>query len=98
MRSLRRAFARGLLTNVLNPKVGLFILAFLPQFADPAIGPVGPQLLVLGAIFVATGLVITGAYGALAGTFGTALRGRIRTMNRISAMVFGGLAARLILE
>ncbi|MGY9050219.1 hypothetical protein P775_10275 [Puniceibacterium antarcticum] len=96
--SLRRAFARGLLTNVLNPKVGLFILAFLPQFADPALGPVWPQLLALGAVFVTTGFVITSGYGALAGAFGAALRARARVMNRISAVVFGGLAARLVLD
>ncbi|WP_146585033.1 LysE family translocator [Puniceibacterium confluentis] len=96
--SLRRAFARGMLTNVLNPKVGLFILAFLPQFTDPALGPVAPQMMTLGAIFVTTGLVITGAYGALAGFFGAALRTRARLMNRLSAVVFGGLAVRLVLE
>ncbi|SNR65322.1 LysE family translocator [Puniceibacterium sediminis] len=96
--TLRRAFARGLLTNVLNPKVGLFILAFLPQFADPGLGPVWPQLLILGAIFVTTGFVITSTYGVLAGAFGAALRSKARLMNRISAVVFGGLAARLVLD
>ncbi len=96
--SLRRAFARGLLTNVLNPKVGLFILAFLPQFADPALGPVWPQLLALGAVFVSTGFAITSAYGALAGAFGAALRAKTRLLNRLSAVVFGGLAARLVLD
>jgi threonine/homoserine/homoserine lactone efflux protein len=93
---LWRAFRRGLVTNVLNPKVGLFILAFLPQFADPAIGPVWPQMAALGAIFLTTGLIITSAYGALAGIFGAALRARAGLMNRISAVVFGGLAARLV--
>lgn len=96
--SLGRAFWRGFVTNALNPKVGLFILAYLPQFADPIIGPVAPQMAVLGGIFLATGLVITGAYGALAGVFATILRRRQRLMNRISAVVFGGLAARLLVN
>jgi threonine/homoserine/homoserine lactone efflux protein len=96
--SLRRALARGLLTNVLNPKVGLFILAFLPQFADPALGPVWPQLLALGAVFVTTGFLITSAYGVMAGAFGAALHAKARLLNRISAVVFGGLAARLVLD
>jgi hypothetical protein len=47
--SLRRAFAEGLLVNVLNPKVALFFLAFLPQFTDPARGSIAGQTLVLAA-------------------------------------------------
>ncbi|MFZ5963484.1 LysE family translocator [Thalassococcus sp. BH17M4-6] len=96
--SLAIALRRGFVTNVLNPKVGLFILAFLPQFADPALGPVAPQMALLGAIFVATGLIITSAYGALAGLFGAGLRRHQRITNRIAAAVFGGLAARLVLD
>ena len=96
--SLGQALRRGFVTNLLNPKVGLFILAFLPQFADPGLGPVAPQMAVLGAIFIFTGLIITSAYGALAGVFGTALRRHQRFTNRIAAAVFGGLAARLVLD
>ena len=95
-RALRRAFARGLLTNLLNPKVILFILAFLPQFADPRIGPVWQQMLALGVVFALTGLVITGAYGALAGAFGTALSARKRVLDRLAGAVFAGLALRLV--
>jgi threonine/homoserine/homoserine lactone efflux protein len=95
---LGRAIKRGFLTNVLNPKVALFVLAFLPQFTDPAKGPVWMQILFLGLIFTLTGLVINGAYGAAAGLFGGLLRRQIRLMNRITALVFGGLAARLLLN
>jgi threonine/homoserine/homoserine lactone efflux protein len=43
------------------------VLAFLPQFTDPARGPVWQQIILLGALFTVTGTVITSSYGALAG-------------------------------
>lgn len=93
--TLGRAVLRGALTNVLNPKVALFILAFLPQFADPARGPVWTQLLALGGLFAATGFAVTGLYGAAGGALRSWLASRARLLNRISAAVFAGLAARL---
>jgi threonine/homoserine/homoserine lactone efflux protein len=58
--SLRRVFVTGVLSNVLNPKPGLFVVAFIPQFTDPARGPVPLQMLVYGAIFaVLTTLIFT---------------------------------------
>lgn len=89
------AFRRGFLTNVLNPKVILFVLAFLPQFTDPARGPVWKQILFLGVIFCVTGMVITASYGALAGWLGAALARRIGVLNRVAAVVFVALAVRM---
>ena len=64
----RRAFLDGVIVNVLNPKTALFFLAFLPQFVDPTRGPVGPQVLALGLVFVMLGLVTDGLYAIAAGS------------------------------
>lgn len=96
--TVRRAFQRGVITNVLNPKVILFMLAYLPQFTDPAIGPVWQQILILGGIFFCTGTLVTTGYGALAGWLGARLARRMGVLNRVAAVLFGGLALRLTLE
>jgi threonine/homoserine/homoserine lactone efflux protein len=59
---LRRIFAQAIVVNVLNPKTALFIVAFLPQFVDPAAGSVPLQVLALGGVFIALGLVSDGTY------------------------------------
>lgn len=87
---------RGMVTNLLNPKLVLFFLAFLPQFAQPGFGPLWQQLLGLGLIFVLTGTLITAGYGVLAGWLGARLGTRLAVMNRIAALMFLGLAARLV--
>ena len=61
--SLGRVFVAGLLTNVLNPKPGLFVVAFIPQFVSPARGPVLTQMLVYSAILVIVGAVVFSGLG-----------------------------------
>jgi threonine/homoserine/homoserine lactone efflux protein len=82
----------------MNPKPMLFMLAFLPQFTDPALGPVWQQIVLLGAIFGLTGTLVTMGYGALAGYVRHALGRRMAVLNRVAAVMFGGLALRLIAE
>lgn len=94
----RAAFARAFLTNLANPKTILFILAFLPQFADPARGPVGPQIAALGAVFATTGAAVTAGYGVAAGLMGRALPLPATILNRAAAVAFAALAARLLTE
>lgn len=64
--SLRRVFADGVIVSVLNPKIALFFLAFLPQFVRPDGAPASVQLLVLGGIYVALAIVTDGLYALLA--------------------------------
>lgn len=97
-RQVGRAFRRALLTNLLNPKVIVFMLAFLPQFSDPNIGPVWQQMLIFGLVVAVTGLVFDCLYGGLAGCLAARVRKASRMMNKVSAIVFGGLAARIALD
>jgi threonine/homoserine/homoserine lactone efflux protein len=72
--SLRRVFWQGALVNALNPKTAIFFLAFLPQFVDPARGPLAPQVLVLGTVFLTIAMVSDTAWGLAAGTLGPRLK------------------------
>ena len=92
-------YRRGIVMNLTNPKVSIFFLAFLPQFADPVRGSIPLQMIELGALFMLATALVFGAIAALAGTLGQALArsARIRkVMNRVAAAVFAGLALRLI--
>jgi threonine/homoserine/homoserine lactone efflux protein len=91
--SYLRAFVRGAVVNVLNPKTALFFLALLPQFVDTDRGGVWSQALVLGLLFVALGLVTDSMYALAAGTVGGFLRRRRRGMRYGSGIVFVGLGA-----
>lgn len=85
--SYRRIFSQGVVVNVLNPKVALFFLAFVPQFIDPSLGNTTFQVVVLGAVFVAAGVVSDGIYALAAGTLGDRLsaKPRWRTASRYGA-------------
>jgi len=99
VRSLGRVFLDGLMVNLLNPKVILFILAFLPQFVDPS-RAVLPQFLVLGLVFSLGGLVVNGVVAVFAGGAGQRLAGSAvfaRWLGRVGAVIFAGLALRLAL-
>ncbi|GGT03773.1 LysE family translocator [Nonomuraea spiralis] len=101
VQSRRRLFWEGFVVNVLNPKTAVFFLAFLPQFTDPAAGPVGPQILVLGVAWLVLGMASDGTYALLS----SALAGRLRRSVRVrrgldvgSGVVYLGLAAWLTTE
>ncbi len=99
--SMTRVFWQGVLCNCLNPKIGLFMLAFLPQFVDPARGQAALQILFLGMLFNLGGLLwnvgVAFSAGLAAGRLKGSRRAR-RLLRWATASVFGGLALRLALS
>jgi threonine/homoserine/homoserine lactone efflux protein len=93
-----KLYRRGIIMNITNPKVSIFFLAFLPQFATPEKGPIAAQILLLGGLFILSTMVVFGGIAILAGTIGRWLNRSDRTqkiMNRVAGTVFIGLALKL---
>jgi len=96
--SKTRIFRQGVLTNLLNPKMALFVLALFPQFVHPEAGSVAGQILVLATMLNLIGLVVNGLVILTASRIGAALSGRTRFRRApqiLLGTVFAGLAARL---
>jgi len=92
-----RAFRAGLFVNLTNPKVILFVLAFIPQFVDPS-RPVLAQFLVFGSVLGLGGFVINALFGIFAGGASRALAGSAaaqKWLGRVTGGIFVALAARL---
>ncbi len=93
-------FKRGFVMNVLNPKVAMFFLAFLPQFVTPDTRHVPLQMLLLGCIFMAQAVVIFCLIGYFSGSIGSFLLARPRIakyFDWLTAGVFTSLGLRLAL-
>ncbi|MEV4160853.1 LysE family translocator [Nonomuraea dietziae] len=97
----RRAFTSGMVTNLLNPKMVTFTIAFLPQFVDPRLGQVWLQFAILGAILIVLEFVVDGTVGVLAGRIGGWLRHRHAVRRRVDVAtggLFVGLGVRLAVD
>jgi len=90
---------RGLLTNLLNPKVGVFYVSFLPQFTPPGV-PMAPYVFMLACIHVVMGLIWSGALIAATIPIGRYLArpGVVTVMDRLTGCVFVAFGARLALS
>ncbi|NTU58335.1 MAG: LysE family translocator [Chlorobiaceae bacterium] len=94
-------YRRGIIMNLTNPKVSLFFLAFLPQFADPRHGSMALQFLQLGAVFIFATMIVFGGLSLAAGGLGDRFRrspSSLQFINRVASAVFVGLALKLALS
>lgn len=91
-------YRRGIIMNITNPKVSIFFLAFLPQFADPARGSVAVQVMLLGGLFIIATILVFGGVAIAAGSLRQWLSKSDRAqniLNKLTGVVLFGLAARL---
>jgi threonine/homoserine/homoserine lactone efflux protein len=98
---LAAIFRQGVITNILNPKVALFFLAFLPQFVDPSRGNPAVQIVVLGLIFDTSGTIVNTAVALGASRAAAGMRASSRTgdiLRKVTGTIFIGLGLRLALS
>ncbi|MFT5660695.1 MAG: threonine/homoserine/homoserine lactone efflux protein [Sulfurimonas sp.] len=96
--SAKKLYFRGILMSSTNPKVAIFFLAFLPQFADPLNGSITIQMLILGTMFNVAGFLVFSIVSFFAGHLGEWLKNSQRAqtiLNRIAGTIFMGFAIKL---
>jgi threonine/homoserine/homoserine lactone efflux protein len=95
-----RLYRKGIVMNLTNPKVSIFFLAFLPQFADASRGPVGLQILMLGLLFNLLGTTVNVVVALAASFAGGRFRSRVgdsAALRWLTGCVLVGLGVRLAL-
>src|SRR3954470_9753697 len=93
-RTIRELYSQGVIVQILNPKIALFFLAFLPQFVNPALGSVTVQTLFFGGMLMLMGLCTDSTYALISGTAGDWLKRQpafAAAQRYVAGIVFIGL-------
>ena len=99
-KALATIYRQSVVGNMLNPKVTLFFLAFLPQFVDAQAGNVALQMAILGVVFMLVTIVVFGAVAVFAGWIGSWMRARPvigQRLNVVAGLIFIALGIRVAL-
>lgn len=95
---LKKLYIKGFIMNILNPKVSIFFLAFLPQFVTPANGNIPMQMITLGIIFMTLTIITFSLIGVAGNVLSKKLLEKpsiVKYMNILTSFVLGGLAVKL---
>ena len=98
---LKKLYVKGFFMNVLNPKVSIFFLAFLPQFVNPELGNVPMQMIILGLVFMALTVVVFSSIGIAGNMLSSKLMENpsiSKVLNILTSFVLGALAVKLALS
>lgn len=98
---LKKLYVKGFFMNVLNPKVSIFFLAFLPQFVNPSLGNVPMQMIILGLVFMALTVVVFSSIGIAGNMLSSKLMENpsiSKILNILTSFVLGALAVKLALS
>jgi|TARA_R110002050_G_scaffold269646_3_gene412058 threonine/homoserine/homoserine lactone efflux protein len=98
---LKKLYIKGFFMNILNPKVSIFFLAFLPQFVTPENGSVPMQMIILGLVFMALTIIVFSFIGIAGNLLSAKLIQKpsiVKYMNIMTSFVLGGLAVKLALS
>lgn len=98
---LKKLYVKGFVMNILNPKVSIFFLAFLPQFVTPANGNIPMQMITLGVVFMVLTIVVFSAIGIAGNLLSSKLLEKpsiVKYMNILTSFVLVSLGLKLALS